>query len=289
MDGKRGLGALGLLGAVVEQRHARVGHAHHHASVGAGHVGELHEHLGRAVGVGAEVDEGGHAPADAGQGARERGSAHALDAAHDERARREDGARGARREEGVGLALAHGPATAHDARVALLAHGLGGVLGHADDLRGHERLGARVLGAEGRDLVLVACDQRLEVLVGLERPGNPLEHHLGRLVPAHRVNDHSRHVVSPFVGPSLGPVASMCPGPWLSEAARAVSLRRRPTKGHPSIVATSEGPRPGDAKTRQERSAFRTPVLGRGAHQRSLSLTSAPLPPLYANVRITEK
>ena len=137
---------------------------------------------------------------DARHGAGERRARDALDASDDKRSGREDGAGGARREERVCLAGAHGTAAPHDGGVLLAAHGLGGVLAHLDALGGHESLGTSVLGAKGNDDLLVAGDNDLEVGIRLERPGDALEHDLWRLVSAHGVNHNANHMRLPFAG-----------------------------------------------------------------------------------------
>ena len=73
------------------------------------------------------------------------------------------------------------------------AHGLCGVLGHADDLGGDERLGAVVRLAERHHDVLVTRDQDAQVRVA-GKPGlDAGENNAGGLVPAHGVDANGRH------------------------------------------------------------------------------------------------
>ena len=106
-----------------------------------------------------------------------------------------DGARGPGGEEAVGLARADRGGGAHDARVLLLAHGVGGVLGHGDDLGARQRLRPVVLLAEGADDVRGAGHEDLEVGVGGERRGDALEKLGGVLVGTHDVNANSYHAI----------------------------------------------------------------------------------------------
>ena len=85
---------------------------------------------------------------------------------------------------------------AHDARVLLLAHGLGGVLVHGDDLGGHEGAGALVGGGERLDDVGGAGDEHLELGVVRERRGDALEKDGGLLVRPHDVYADGGHCSS---------------------------------------------------------------------------------------------
>ncbi len=228
--GQRHLGALGLLGAVAEQAHARLGHAQHGAGVGAAHLRELHDHVRAHVGVGAHVEKDGRAAGDAGERQRERGALDALEAADAEGRRREDGAGGAGGEEAVRLARAHGGGGADDARVLLGAHGLGRVLGHRDDLGGDQRAGALMGGGERLHELGGAGDEHLEVGVGGERLRHALEKDLGLLVRAHDVYADGGHD-SPFVVLSTPHYATQGGPPRPSRPRRPSSPRQaRPSR-----------------------------------------------------------
>ena len=117
-------------------------------------------------------------------------------AADAEGGRREDRARGARREESVGAAGAHGGAGAHDGGVLLLAHGRGGVLGHRDDLLGHEGLGTVEALAEGLDDLGGTADQDAEVRVALERLAGARQELGGVPVGPHDIDGDGSHLSS---------------------------------------------------------------------------------------------
>ena len=134
--------------------------------------------------------------AEAGQGQAERGALDALDAADAEGGGGEHGARGPGGEEAVGLARADRGGGAHDARALLLAHGVGGVLGHGDDLGARQRLRPVGLLAEGLDDVRGSGDEDLEVGVG-ERRGDALKKLGGVLVGTHDVNANGYHAILP--------------------------------------------------------------------------------------------
>ena len=85
---------------------------------------------------------------------------------------------------------------AHDARVLLLTHGVGRVLGHRDDLSGDERAGSAVRGGKGLHDAGVTGNQDLEVGIVLQRLGNALQEHRGLLVGSHDVNADGGHMPS---------------------------------------------------------------------------------------------
>ena len=200
---QQGVGLLGELRALrvlladVEQRRARVLDADDALGVDGGHLAELHEVLGLAVGVRADVahDDGAHGRRDDGG---ERGSGDALDAAHDERARRKAGAGGAGGEEALRGTLLHETAAHHDGRVLLLAHRVRGVLRHADDLGAHLRRAALVRRREGLHDVGRAAQDNREALVGGKRLGNAFEHHAGSVVASHGINGDGDLIVRHF-------------------------------------------------------------------------------------------
>ena len=79
-----------------------------------------------------------------------------------------------------------------------MAHRLGGMFGHADDLGGNKGLRTRMTRAERGHDVLVAGDEDLEVGIGLKCLGDALEHDLGLLVPTHGINADASHTQTPF-------------------------------------------------------------------------------------------
>ncbi len=191
------LGPLGVLGAVGEERDRGLRHAQRDARVGAPHLGELHQHVGARVGVGAHVGEDGLASRHAWKRAGDRRPLDALNASDVERRRGEDGTGGPGGEEAVRLPCPHAGAAPHDARVPLGAHRVRGMLVHAYDLGRDERAHPLVGRGEGNHHVLVAHDEDAQVPVGLKRLPYALEDDPGLLVSPHGVNADGGHVLPP--------------------------------------------------------------------------------------------
>ena len=182
-------GALRLLGAIVEQRHARLVDIQDNARIGKAHLRKLNEVLGLAVGVGTQIEED-RGPG-AGQHGSKRGTVNTLDAADAQHRRSHDGTCGAGGEEAVGHTLAHELAPDNDAGVGLGTHCLHGMLFHGNDLRCGTGLAALMGLSEGDDLVTGAGENNFKVLIGLKGERDALEHTAHGTVATSGVDAHT--------------------------------------------------------------------------------------------------
>ena len=131
--------ALGLLLADGEQGHLGPVHPVALGREGRAHLGELHQHGRRALGVGPRVQQdGGPGPLQVGDGGGDGRPDHAGQTPHPEQGRRHGGPGVPRRDHGHGLPVADGLGRPHQGGVLLPPHPLPGVVVHADDLAGRE-------------------------------------------------------------------------------------------------------------------------------------------------------
>ena len=192
--------ALGVLGAVVDQTHARVFDAVDLLCVQRAEEGELQQHLSRAFGVRARVAQH-DLPALAGHDRRERAAADALDAAAVQRRAGEQRARVARGHERIALARFEQFERHRHRGVRLMAQHSRGVVVHVHQIgRRHDGHARGVLHAlileDRRDLVRVADEQHfLAVFLRRERaaPGCRLR----CVVAAHCVHN-DLHIKAPL-------------------------------------------------------------------------------------------
>ena len=195
-------GALGVLGAVVDERHPGLRAAHDLLGIDAAHGAEGVEHLGPAFGVGAAVQQ-----QEVLLGSRHRGGqGRALDAfegAHDQAGGHVQRAGGPGRNEGVALAvLEHGQALDH-AGIGLVAGRLDGVVVHVDDLgAGDDLKRGKVDLVCGRTVpqgLLVPQQRQGHAVAEFGRSlGRALQNTQRRVVAAHGV-DQNFHTGSSFI------------------------------------------------------------------------------------------
>ena len=179
--------SLGVLLADIQKTDLRALHPHDGVHVHLAHLGELHEVLRLAVGVGSHVDEQGRTGPSRNDLAQGR-ALHAFDAPDDERGRGQAGAGGTGGEEAIGGALLHEPAAHDDGGVLLGAHGAGRMLPHLDDLGGHLRRRPIVNGGEGLHLLGRPDEREPQVGIGLKGLQGTAQHHGRAAVTAHDVH-----------------------------------------------------------------------------------------------------
>ena len=167
--------------------------------VGGAHLGELHQHGGRALGVGAGVDQHGRRAPQPRERCGDAGPHHAGQPAHAQQRRSHGGTRVAGRHHGGGLPVAHQLGGPHQGGVLLAAHTPGRVLVHADDLGAGQQLQA--LGVA--DQLGRAHEHNADpVLLG--RPAGTFDDFARGQVAAHGVDGNGDHgnVSAPHANPT---------------------------------------------------------------------------------------